>query len=224
MRSHPLPDSRSILAGRAFCRTVDVNWQQTRLLGELVMLRQCERDRERERAKAVHKTRRGRGEWEGKGIKAGEAVEDLELCLAAVRPGALTTTATVRNRLRNPERERGGERRTRREGATPLSSGLRREERGQCGAGWGQRSGSRTVVGLVRALSRQAEVLGLNRRELRELDVERLQVRAGNLLVELLGQDVHANRVGLLLVVEEQDLGEDLLRRDGEVSQMRECG
>lgn len=70
------------------------------------MLRQCERDRERERAKAVHKTRRGRGEWEGKGIKAGEAVEDLELCLAAVRAGALTTTATVRNRLRNPERER----------------------------------------------------------------------------------------------------------------------
>jgi hypothetical protein len=98
------------------------------------------------------------------------------------------------------------------------------------------RKGRRTVVGLVRTLRLEAEVVGLGlghlcvekkggeRSQQKErkkrmivrrtnggkLDVERLKVSAGNLLVELLGEDVDTKGV-LLNVGPEGDLGEDLV-------------
>lgn len=67
------------------------------------------------------------------------------------------------------------------------------------------------VVGcLVGAVGRDVEVLGLDIREGRELDVERLQVGTGNLLVELLGKHVDAERE-LLGGGPESDLSEDLV-------------
>ena len=67
------------------------------------------------------------------------------------------------------------------------------------------------VVRLVRALDRDADVGGLLVGERRELHAERVEVQPGDLLVEVLGQDVD-----LLLVVlglrEQLDLGDRLVR------------
>src|SRR5687768_14166139 len=46
------------------------------------------------------------------------------------------------------------------------------------------------VVGLVRAVDRHAEVFGLRRRQRRQLHADLREVEAGDLLVELLRQDV----------------------------------
>lgn len=51
------------------------------------------------------------------------------------------------------------------------------------------------MLRLERALSGYAEVLALRLRELRKLHVEVRKVQASDLLVELLGEEVHANRV-----------------------------
>src|SRR3954467_429995 len=49
------------------------------------------------------------------------------------------------------------------------------------------------VIGLVGTLDRQAEVAGLRLGQLRELHAERVQVQPGDLLVQVLGQDVDAD-------------------------------
>ena len=51
------------------------------------------------------------------------------------------------------------------------------------------------MVGLVGALDRDAEVVGLLLGELGELHAEGVEVQAGHLLVEVLGQRVDADRV-----------------------------
>src|ERR1035441_8026727 len=62
------------------------------------------------------------------------------------------------------------------------------------------------VVGLVRAIDRDADVGGLLIRQLRQLHAQRIQVQARDLLVEVLGQHVHL--LGVLTVLREQlDLG-----------------
>lgn len=66
------------------------------------------------------------------------------------------------------------------------------------------------VGGLVGALDRDVEVLGLLGRERRKLDVELLQMRARNLLVKFFGQHMHAERERLG-VRPERDLREDLV-------------
>ena len=68
------------------------------------------------------------------------------------------------------------------------------------------------MVRLVRALDRDAEVGGLLLGQLGEADAERVQVQPGHLLVEVLRQRVHADRV---LV----GLGEQLDLRDGLVGE-----
>lgn len=67
------------------------------------------------------------------------------------------------------------------------------------------------MIGLVGAIDREAEVFGLNFREGRELHSDLRKMGAGNLLVELLRQDVHAEGE-LLRSRPERDLGEDLVR------------
>ena len=64
--------------------------------------------------------------------------------------------------------------------------------------------------GLVGAGDGQVEVVGLLLAQDGELDVELLEVRAGDLLVELLGEHVHAEGE-LVGVRPEGDLGEDLV-------------
>lgn len=66
------------------------------------------------------------------------------------------------------------------------------------------------VGGLVGAVGGDVEVLGLDVREGRELDVERLQVGTGDLLVELLGKHVDTERE-LLGGSPESNLSEDLV-------------
>src|SRR5688500_4814840 len=67
------------------------------------------------------------------------------------------------------------------------------------------------MVGLVRAVDRDAQVGGLLGLELGELRAERVQVQAGDLLVEVLRQDV--DLLGVLVVLGEQlDLGDRLVR------------
>src|SRR5215468_11660382 len=51
------------------------------------------------------------------------------------------------------------------------------------------------VVRLVRALDRHADVLRLLLGELGQLDPERVQVQPGDLLVQVLGQNVDTDRV-----------------------------
>lgn len=67
------------------------------------------------------------------------------------------------------------------------------------------------MIGLVGAIDREAEVFGLDFREGRELHSDLRKMGAGNLLVELLRQDVHAEGE-LLRSRPERDLGEDLVR------------
>lgn len=64
--------------------------------------------------------------------------------------------------------------------------------------------------GLVRTANGQVKVLGLLLGERRELDVELLEVRASDLLVQLFGEHVYAEWE-LLGVGPERDLGEDLV-------------
>lgn len=64
--------------------------------------------------------------------------------------------------------------------------------------------------GLVRALHGDVEVRALLVAEHGELDVELLEMRARDLLVELLGQHVHAERE-LLRRRPERDLGKHLV-------------
>lgn len=66
------------------------------------------------------------------------------------------------------------------------------------------------VASLVRAVNGNIEVPGLRLGESGELDVERLQMGTGDLLVELLGKHVHAERE-LLRCGPESDLGENLV-------------
>jgi hypothetical protein len=80
------------------------------------------------------------------------------------------------------------------------------------------------VVALVRALNTQAEVLGLNRRQGGELDIDVVQVETGNLLVKNLGEDINlllelaalgifdilADK-GFVIVLEEHDLSKHLV-------------
>lgn len=68
------------------------------------------------------------------------------------------------------------------------------------------------MIGLVGAIDREAEVFGLDFREGRELHSDLRKMGAGNLLVELLRQDVHAEGE-LLRSRPERDLGEDLVRK-----------
>src|SRR5690606_36482390 len=62
----------------------------------------------------------------------------------------------------------------------------------------GGRRSVAVVLRLVRALDRDAEVLGLGRRELGEAHAERVEVQAGHLLVQHLGQAVDLARVRAL--------------------------
>lgn len=64
---------------------------------------------------------------------------------------------------------------------------------------------------LVRPVDRDVEVLRLRVRQSCELHIELRQMSACDLLVELLGQDVHAERE-LLWCRPERDLREDLVR------------
>lgn len=66
------------------------------------------------------------------------------------------------------------------------------------------------VGGLVGAVGGDVEVLGLDVRKGRELDIERLQVGTGDLLVELLGEHVDTERE-LLGGSPESNLSEDLV-------------
>jgi hypothetical protein len=66
------------------------------------------------------------------------------------------------------------------------------------------------VVGLVRTLFMDAEVVRLDIRELGELDTELGKMGSSNLFVELLGQDVDTNGPGLR-VGPEGNLGKDLV-------------
>src|SRR5690606_14078303 len=67
------------------------------------------------------------------------------------------------------------------------------------------------VVRLVGAFDLHADVLGLLGTERRELHAERVEVQAGDLLVEVLGQHVDAGRVRVGLG-EQLDLGQGLVR------------
>lgn len=67
------------------------------------------------------------------------------------------------------------------------------------------------MIGLVGAIDGEAEVIGLDFREGRELHSDLRQMGAGDLLVELLRQDVHAEGE-LLRGCPERDLGKDLVR------------
>src|SRR5829696_2836826 len=67
------------------------------------------------------------------------------------------------------------------------------------------------VVGLVRALDRHADVGGLLLGELRESHAERVEVQPGDLLVEVLREDVDLLLV-LVVLREELDLGDRLVR------------
>jgi hypothetical protein len=55
------------------------------------------------------------------------------------------------------------------------------------------------MLGLVRAFDGQAEVFGLFLGQLGQLDPDFLEVQAGHFLVELLGQDVYAGLVEVLV-------------------------
>src|SRR4051794_15403773 len=66
------------------------------------------------------------------------------------------------------------------------------------------------VIGLVGTLDRNTEVVGLLLRQLGQLDAQRVEVQARDLLVEVLGQHVDADRV-LLGLREQLDLGEHLV-------------
>merc|ERR550517_1624049 len=65
------------------------------------------------------------------------------------------------------------------------------------------------VVGLVGAVDRQAQVVGLLRGQLGQLDGQGVEVRPGDLLVELLGEHVHCHGV-LAGVAPQLDLGKHL--------------
>lgn len=67
------------------------------------------------------------------------------------------------------------------------------------------------MIGLVGAIDREPEVIGLDFREGRELHADLRKMGTGDLLVELLRQDVHAEGE-LLRSRPERDLGEDLVR------------
>src|SRR3954451_9823451 len=67
------------------------------------------------------------------------------------------------------------------------------------------------VVGLERAVDRHVDVRGLVGGELGEAHAERVEVQAGDLLVEPLGQHVHALLV-LVVAAEQLDLGDRLVR------------
>ena len=67
------------------------------------------------------------------------------------------------------------------------------------------------VVRLVRALDRDADVGGLLGRSSVSFDAERVEVQAGDLLVEVLGQDVDLLLV-LVVLGEQLDLGDRLVR------------
>lgn len=66
------------------------------------------------------------------------------------------------------------------------------------------------MCSLVWALDRNVEVLGLLSGQRRQLDIQLLQVSTRNLLVELLGQNVHTNRK-LARVRPQCNLGQDLV-------------
>src|SRR5215472_17417746 len=66
------------------------------------------------------------------------------------------------------------------------------------------------VLRLVRAVHRHADVVRLILGQLGEPDPERVQVQPGHLLVQVLGQRVHAGRV-LVGLGEQLDLGDDLV-------------
>ena len=51
------------------------------------------------------------------------------------------------------------------------------------------------VIRLVRAINRNADVRGLLFAEHREADAERVQVQPGDLLIQVLGQHVHAEGI-----------------------------
>src|SRR5664279_3895782 len=77
----------------------------------------------------------------------------------------------------------------------------------------GRTGGSVAVqVRLVRALDRDAEVAGLLGRQRGETDTERAEVQTGDLLVEVLGERVHAVRVSVVGRREQLELREDLVR------------
>lgn len=67
------------------------------------------------------------------------------------------------------------------------------------------------VRGLVGTVDRDVEVLGLGLAEDGQLDVELSKVRAGDFLVELLGEHVDAKRE-VIGASPERDLGKDLVR------------
>src|SRR4029077_7737473 len=66
------------------------------------------------------------------------------------------------------------------------------------------------VLRLVRAVDRHADVVRLLLGQLAEPDPERVQVQPGHLLVQVLGQRVHAGGV-LVGLGEQLDLGDDLV-------------
>ena len=70
------------------------------------------------------------------------------------------------------------------------------------------------MVGLVGAFLRDVDVGGLLRRQFGQLDVQLLELQAGDVLVQLLGQDVDADGV-LLVVLPQLDLGEGLVGEGG---------
>src|SRR5215208_642864 len=100
----------------------------------------------------------------------------------------------------------------RRTGIWPSAHSIRRSP---CGASDGSWTSGLTliavVLALVRALDRDADVGGLLGRELGEPRAERVQVQAGDLLVEVLRQHVDL-RLVLVVLREQLDLGDRLVR------------
>ena len=70
------------------------------------------------------------------------------------------------------------------------------------------------VVGLVGALDGQAQVVGLLRGQLGQLDGQGMEVRPGDLFIELLGEHVHRHGV-LAGVAPQLNLGEHLVGEGG---------
>src|SRR4249920_1674221 len=99
--------------------------------------------------------------------------------------------------------------------------------RAGCPLGLALTDRSRSVaveLGLEGSLDLHAEVLGLLRRELRELHAELSEMRRGDLLVEMLRE--HVDLAGLVLRVlgEERDLREHLVRERAAHHEARMAG
>src|SRR6185295_13421249 len=92
-----------------------------------------------------------------------------------------------------------------------LTTGANRWRRTKLSCWFGSTGLIPVVVGLERAVDRHVDVGSLVGRELGEVHAERVEVQAGDLLVEPLGQHVHALLV-LVVAAEQLDLGDRLVR------------